>query len=105
MRRHVVIWTSPTGATRWDLARDATVRLPRRRGATVVRAERGTVLVTREGDREDHVLGPGEELVLPRRGVAVAWAFTDAAISTQDAAPGRGGSVAARHAPLKGATS
>jgi hypothetical protein len=50
----------------------------------VVRVERGTVLVTREGDREDHVLEAGDELVLPRRGTAVAWAFTPAAVSTRD---------------------
>jgi two-component system, NtrC family, sensor histidine kinase HydH len=68
----------------WDLAENATLRLPRRRVATVVRAERGTVLVTRGGDREDHVLEPGDELVLPRGGLAVAWAFTDATLSMRD---------------------
>ncbi len=85
MKRRATTRTLPTGSTRSDLARDATMRLPRRRGATVVRVEQGTVLITREGDLEDHVLGPGEELVLPRRGVAVAWAFTDAALSTCEA--------------------
>ncbi len=68
----------------WDLAENATLKLPRRRAAAVVRAERGTVLVTRGGDREDHVLEPGDELVLPRGGLAVAWAFTDATISLRE---------------------
>ncbi|WP_242343002.1 ATP-binding protein [Anaeromyxobacter terrae] len=68
----------------WDLAENATLKLPRRRVAVVVRAERGTVLVTRGGDREDHVLEPGDELVLPRGGLAVAWAFTAATISVRE---------------------
>ena len=66
-----------------DLAENATMRLPRGRFATIVRVERGTVLVTREGDLEDHVLEAGDELVLPAGGLAVAWAFTDAAVSAR----------------------
>jgi fermentation-respiration switch protein FrsA (DUF1100 family) len=58
-----------------DLPRDGTVRLPPGRGETVVRAVRGTVVVTREGDLEDHVLTPGAELRLPPAGLAVAWAM------------------------------
>jgi two-component system, NtrC family, sensor histidine kinase HydH len=65
----------------WDLDENEAMALPRGRIGTVVRVHRGTVLVTQEGDREDHVLEPGDELMLRRRGRPVAWAFTDATIS------------------------
>lgn len=76
--------TMETRRERFELAENQAMRLPRRRTATVVRAERGTVLVTRRGDREDHVLEPGDELVLPRGGLAVAWAFSAATISIRE---------------------
>lgn len=76
--------TMETRRERLVLAENQAMRLPRRRTATVVRAERGTVLVTRRGDREDHVLEPGDELVLPRGGLAVAWAFSAATISIRE---------------------
>lgn len=50
-----------------------------------VRVERGTVLVTQEGDLEDHVLEQGGELLVPAGGLAVAWAFTDARVSVRAA--------------------
>lgn len=62
------------------LQKNATLRLPAGDGV-VVRVELGTVLVTQEGDLDDHVLVPGDERVLSRPGLAVAWAFTDAALS------------------------
>jgi hypothetical protein len=64
----------------WDLPENATLRLAAGTG-TVVRVERGTVLVTQEGDLDDHVLERGDEFVLSRFGLAVAWAFTNAALS------------------------
>lgn len=70
----------------WELAENSTMRLPRGRSATIVRVERGTVLVTQEGDLEDHALEPGDEVVLAGRGLAVAWAFTRAAISVRKTA-------------------
>jgi hypothetical protein len=75
--------TSITPGT-WSLAEDATMRLPSAAG-TVVRVERGTILVTQAGDLEDHVLEGGDEVVLARSGLAVAWAFTDAIVSVHDA--------------------
>jgi hypothetical protein len=41
------------------------------------------VMVTREGDLEDHVLERGDELLLPAGGLAVAWAFTAARLSVR----------------------
>jgi len=61
------------------------MRLPHGRVGTAVRVARGSVLVTREGDPEDHVLGAGEEIVLPARGLGVAWAFTEALGSVREA--------------------
>jgi hypothetical protein len=69
----------------WNLAENATLRLPLSRFATVVYAERGTVLVTQERDREDHVLEKGDILVLPAGRQVVAWALTDATVSVCDA--------------------
>jgi hypothetical protein len=68
----------------WELGENATMRLPRSRFPTVVYVERGTVLVTQEGDLEDHVLGTGDTVVLPVGGLAVAWAFTEAVISQRE---------------------
>jgi hypothetical protein len=68
----------------WELAADAVLRIPRGRFATVVRVERGTVLVTQEGDRDDHVLERGDQLVLSSEGLAVAWAFTEAEITVHE---------------------
>jgi hypothetical protein len=67
----------------WVLQENATLRLAA--DAAVVRVERGTVLVTQEGDPDDHVLERGDELELFRSGCAVAWAFTDAALSIHPA--------------------
>lgn len=69
----------------WHLTKDATARLPRGRLPILVRVARGTVLVTQEGEPEDHVLEAGDEAVFPPGGHVVAWALTDAAISTREA--------------------
>lgn len=65
---------------RADLAENATLRLHAGARGVVVRAERGTVLVTREGDAEDHVLEPGRSLLVTGKGLVVAWALTPAAV-------------------------
>ncbi len=70
-----------------NLAQNATLRLPRGRFGTVVRVDEGSAVVTQEGDREDHVLVAGDELLLPAGGLAVAWALTRAAISVREAPP------------------
>ncbi len=86
---------SSTGGA-WDLDEDQALALPRGRAGTAVHVHRGRVLVTQEGDREDHVLEPGDQLVLRRRGRAVAWAFTDATISCAASPAGPRVSRAAR---------
>ncbi|HEU4385574.1 MAG TPA: DUF2917 domain-containing protein [Anaeromyxobacteraceae bacterium] len=57
------------------LARDDVIRLPRWREGTSIVVRSGVVLVTRAGDADDHVLAAGAELLLPSRGLAVAWAM------------------------------
>jgi len=79
----------------WELAKDATARLPRGKGGIVVRAERGTLVVTQAGDPEDHVLRPGEEVRLPRGGLAVAWALTPSVLAVRDSRAGRRGTAQA----------
>jgi hypothetical protein len=64
----------------WELERDATLRLGTGRDAVAVRVDRGTVLVTREGDPEDHVLEAGEATMLAGKGLAVAWALSRATV-------------------------
>jgi uncharacterized cupin superfamily protein len=63
-----------------ELRTDETVRLPRGRDV-VVHVERGTVLVTQEGDRDDHVLEAGDAFVVVAGGLAVAWALRDARLT------------------------
>jgi hypothetical protein len=86
-----VAWWSRSGRAdgTYELERDTTMRLDGARGGLALRLERGCVLVTLEGDPEDHVLHPGEELRLRGRGLAVAWALSPStlAISRADDAP------------------
>ncbi len=80
------IRTTRAGAgSAWDLDENESMVLPHRSRENVVHVHRGTVLVTQQGDREDHVLEPGDELPLRRRGRTVAWAFTPASISVRPA--------------------
>ncbi len=46
-----------------------------------LRGQRGTLLVTQEGDPLDHVLEPGDELCTAGRGLVVVWALSEGAIS------------------------
>jgi hypothetical protein len=70
------------------LPKDGTVRITRSRDVTVA-VDSGVVLVTREGDLEDHVLEAGMALRLPRRGVAVAWALEPSTIRVHEATDAR----------------
>jgi hypothetical protein len=78
--------TTISGRREWELVRDATVRLDTGGRGIQVRADRGTVLVTREGDLEDHVLEAGDTLLVRGTGLVVAWAL-DAAHVTVDRLP------------------
>ena len=80
------VLTATLGAGDFSLAENATVRLPQGRSGAVVHVDRGTVLVTQEGDLEDHVLEEGDELRVVGRRLAVAWAFTNARISVREPA-------------------
>ena len=92
-----------TGGAR-ELARDETLRLPLRRRGVVLRVASGCLLVTREGDLEDHILVGGEELRLAGRGLAVAWALAPSTVLVDDApvAATRDAHVARVVAPLGG---
>lgn len=86
-----------------ELARDATLRL-RSGGAPVsVRVETGCVVVTREGDAVDHVLGAGDELLLHGRGLAVAWALSAARLRLAPATTSAAAPLARRASALGGA--
>lgn len=61
------------------LARDEVLRIPGGREASL-RVDRGVVLVTREGDPEDHVLLSGMEVAVPGRGKTLAWALEPALV-------------------------
>jgi len=53
--------------------------------STAVRCCAGSLLVTQEGDPEDHVLFAGEVFNAARRGLVVAWALSDAEVSVHGA--------------------
>jgi hypothetical protein len=78
--------TTISGRREWELARDATVRLDAGAQGIQVRADCGTVLVTREGDLEDHVLEAGDAVLVTGTGLVVAWAL-DVAHLTVDELP------------------
>jgi hypothetical protein len=86
-----------TGRREWELGQDATVSLEAGAQGIQVRADRGTVLVTREGDLEDHVLEAGDALLVTGRGLVVAWALAPAHLTVEraphGAVPGHDGPV------------
>jgi hypothetical protein len=67
------------------LRRDDTLSLDTRRAAVVVRCSRGTVLVTQEGDLQDHVLTPGDELQSGRGGRVAVWALEEGDVAVRRA--------------------
>ena len=64
--------TAPSGPL--ELAENRALRFVPGRPGVVVRVCSGRLVVTQEGDREDYVLGPGEELRLSGRDPVVVWA-------------------------------
>ena len=82
-RSAVVAWWMPWSVAErversWELGKNETSQLSGLRGPVAIRVESGVVVVTREGDPEDHVLRAGETVVLPARGKVVAWAIEPA---------------------------
>jgi len=81
MRRGWKLWRTgqrEVGVERGQLLEhDEVLRLPSGRGSSV-RVERGVVVVTREGDPEDHVLLAGMEVKIRGRGKTLAWALEPA---------------------------
>jgi hypothetical protein len=61
-----------TNGCRGELADGATLRLPR---GGLLEVRRGTVVVTREGDLEDHVVLAGGTHRVGAAGLSVAWAL------------------------------
>ena len=58
-----------------ELGKDATWSARIGGSAVEVRCSRGVLLVTLEGDVEDHVLSEGESFVTTRRGRLAVWAL------------------------------
>jgi hypothetical protein len=79
------------GTLRVALAANATLCLRPGSRRLALTCEAGTLLVTQEGDYEDHVLEPRDERVVTGRGRVVVWAL-------------RAGAVAIRPAPRRAAT-
>ena len=84
------------GAGVHELAQDVTLRLRPGRAELALRVTAGCVLVTYEGDLDDHVLGPGDELRLSGRGLAVAWALSPARLFVSSGAARRSAPAARR---------
>ncbi|HEU4385125.1 MAG TPA: DUF2917 domain-containing protein [Anaeromyxobacteraceae bacterium] len=83
----------------WDLGRDQTSHVPGTRRPLAIRVERGLVLVTREGDPEDHVLHAGDALVVPPRGKVVAWALEPTRATVREAPAGASRQVSSQRSP------
>ncbi len=74
-------WNRGPGWTRsWDLPKDATFHLRPGRDGVLLRVDHGLLLVTQEGDLDDHVVEGGAELRLPAGGMVAAWALEAARV-------------------------
>jgi hypothetical protein len=84
---------------RMELPRDATLRLRAGPHGVRIRAESGTVLVTREGDLDDHLMERGDELLITGTGLVVAWALVPSSVvlsrDVERSTPPHAGSAAA----------
>jgi hypothetical protein len=83
---------------RMELPRDATLRLRAGAHGVRIRAESGTVLVTREGDVDDHLLERGDELLVTGSGLVVAWALVPSSVVLSRDFDGRTPALAGRSA-------
>jgi hypothetical protein len=72
-----------------QLPMNGTLRIVSGRDGVTVRCDAGTILVTQEGDLVDHVLHPQDELRTSGRGLVVAWALSDAALTVARRLPAR----------------
>ena len=59
----------------WNAGRDEVRSLRQGPAGVQVSVEEGCLLVTREGDPEDHVVSAGESLLVAGSGRVVAWAL------------------------------
>jgi len=95
-------WLGGSVDASWTLAADETRRLEgSRSGSVVVRVQRGLLVVTREGDPEDHVLAAGQEVALPSHGRIAAWALEPAQASVREVRSRSGGVAARRPLPAR----
>jgi hypothetical protein len=78
-----------------ELLRDAAWSAEVGRMGLEVRCARGVLLVTVEGDPEDHLLSPGEAFATSRRGRLAVWALTAARLHLRPCA-GCGEATSAR---------
>ncbi len=72
-----------TGA--WELAENQAFRLVPGRDGVAIRVNSGCLVITQEGDPEDHVLLPGEGLRMTGREAVVAWAMSPSSFVVTDA--------------------
>lgn len=78
-----------------ELPQDGLLRLRATGPGIHLGVEHGTLLVTREGDTDDHVLEAGEQLDLSGPGLVVAWALAPAKVAvSRPATPGPSGPTA-----------
>lgn len=70
-----------TNGCAWTCSRLAGNETLRLSAGIEVRCHSGTVLVTQEGDLDDHVLEAGDACRTRPRGRVVAWALSDAELS------------------------
>jgi hypothetical protein len=86
-----------------ELGKDVTLQIPRGRAGMLVKVERGLVLVTREGDRQDHLIAGGSEVLIPTGGVTVAWALAPSRLRVREPGPAEIFQLeSGRHEPASG---
>jgi DUF2917 family protein len=77
--------SAPAGCGSWAVEDNRTLRLWPGRDGLLVGCDTGSVLVTLQGDPEDHVLEVGQELHVCGRGLVVVWALSNASVTVRPA--------------------